>query len=117
MQYSILITTKNRLSQLQLTLKKIENFINRDDVECLIYDDGSNDNTFKTIKASYPEIKLLKNLKSKGLIKMKNFENNPHKINYIYILTPRGLAEKAKLTMNFMKRKMREYDELKKEME
>ena len=58
----------------------------------------------------------LKALKSKGLIKMKNFENNPHKINYIYILTPRGLAEKAKLTMNFMKRKMREYDELKKEV-
>ena len=58
----------------------------------------------------------LKALKSKGLIKMKNFENNPHKINYIYILTPRGLAEKAKLTMNFMKRKMQEYDELKKEI-
>ena len=58
----------------------------------------------------------LKALKNKGLIKMKNFENNPHKINYIYILTPRGLAEKAKLTMNFMKRKMREYDELKKEV-
>ena len=58
----------------------------------------------------------LKALKSKGLIKMKNFENNPHKINYIYILTPRGLAKKAKLTMNFMKRKMQEYDELKKEI-
>ena len=58
----------------------------------------------------------LKALKNKGLIKMKNFENNPHKINYIYILTPRGLAEKAKLTMNFMKRKMAEYDELKKEI-
>jgi len=58
----------------------------------------------------------LKALKNKGLIKMKNFEKNHHKINYIYILTPRGLAEKAKLTMNFMKRKMQEYDELKKEI-
>ena len=58
----------------------------------------------------------LKALKNKGLIKMRNFENNPHKINYIYILTPRGLVEKAKLTMSFMKRKMREYDELKKEV-
>ena len=82
MQYSILITTKNRLSQLQLTLKKIENFINRDDVECLIYDDGSNDNTFKTIKASYPEIKLLKNLKSKGLIYCRNILLSKTKAKY-----------------------------------
>ena len=58
----------------------------------------------------------LKALKNKGLIKMKNFEKNPNKINYIYVLTPRGIAEKTKLTVNFMKRKMKEYDELKKEL-
>ena len=58
----------------------------------------------------------LKALKTKGLIKMKNFEKNPNKINYIYVLTPRGIAEKTKLTLNFMKRKMKEYDELKKEI-
>mgnify|MGYP003716923413 CR=1 FL=1 len=58
----------------------------------------------------------LKALKTKGFIKMKNFEKNPIKINYIYVLTPRGIAEKAKLTLNFMKRKMQEYDELKKEI-
>ena len=58
----------------------------------------------------------LKALKNKGLIKMKNFENNPHKINYIYVLTPRGIAEKAKLTLNFMKRMMKEYDALKNEI-
>ena len=58
----------------------------------------------------------LKALKMKGLIKMKNFEKNPHKINYIYVLTPRGIAEKTALTLNFMKRKMKEYDELKKEI-
>ena len=58
----------------------------------------------------------LKDLKTKGLIKMKNFEKNPNKINYIYVLTPRGIAEKTKLTVNFMKRKMKEYDELKKEI-
>ena len=58
----------------------------------------------------------LKALKNKGLIKMKNFEKNPNKINYIYVLTPKGIAEKTKLTLNFMKRKMREYDELKKEI-
>ena len=59
----------------------------------------------------------LKALKDKGLIKMQNFEKNPNKINYIYVLTPKGLAEKTKLTLNFMKRKMKEYDELKRELE
>ena len=58
----------------------------------------------------------LKALKTKGLIKMKNFEKNPNKINYIYVLTPRGITEKSTLTINFMKRKMKEYDELKKEI-
>ena len=47
---------------------------------------------------------------------MRNFEKNPNKINYIYVLTPKGIAEKTKLTINFMKRKMKEYDELKKEL-
>jgi EPS-associated MarR family transcriptional regulator len=59
----------------------------------------------------------LKALQQKGLIKMKNFEKNPDKLNYIYVLTPKGISEKTKLTINFMKRKMKEYDELKKEME
>ena len=58
----------------------------------------------------------LKSLKKKGHIKLKNFQNNKNKINYAYILTPRGLAIKAKLTVNFMKRKMKEYDELVKEL-
>ena len=58
----------------------------------------------------------LRALKTKGLIKMKNFGKNPNKINYIYVLTPRGITEKTKLTLNFMKRKMKEYDELKKEI-
>ena len=58
----------------------------------------------------------LKELQIKGLIKIKNFKKNPNKINYFYVLTPAGLAEKTKLTINFMKRKMKEYDELKKEL-
>ena len=58
----------------------------------------------------------LKALKGKGLIKMKNFQKNPNKLNYVYVLTPKGVAEKTKLTINFMKRKMKEYDELKKEL-
>tara|TARA_B100000029_G_C16772676_1_gene666172 strand:- start:117 stop:431 length:315 start_codon:yes stop_codon:yes gene_type:complete len=58
----------------------------------------------------------LKALKGKGLIKIDNFKKNPNKLNYIYVLTPKGIAAKTKLTINFMKRKMVEYDELKKEL-
>jgi EPS-associated MarR family transcriptional regulator len=60
---------------------------------------------------------ILKELKKKGLIKIKNFKKNPDKINYIYALTPAGITEKTNLTINFMKRKMEEYDELKQEIE
>ena len=55
-------------------------------------------------------------LRKKGLIKLNNFKRNPNKLNYIYVLTPKGISEKTKLTLNFMKRKMQEYDELKKEI-
>ena len=58
----------------------------------------------------------LNELKLKGLLKIKNFKNNKNKLNYIYLITPRGISEKTRLTINFMKRKMREYDELKKEL-
>ena len=58
----------------------------------------------------------LKALNSKRLIKIKNFKNNSNKLNYLYILTPRGIAQKTKLTINFMKKKMQEYDELKEEL-
>ena len=58
----------------------------------------------------------LKALKDKGLIKINNFQNNPNKFGYVYILTPKGISEKTKLTLNFMKKKMHEYDELKKEL-
>ena len=58
----------------------------------------------------------LKVLQAKGFVKIKNFSNNPNKLNYFYILTPKGVAEKTKLTLDFMQNKMREYDELKREM-
>ena len=58
----------------------------------------------------------LKALKEKGLIKIKNFQKNPNKLGYAYILTPKGVSHRTKLTLNFMKRKMKEYDELKKEL-
>ena len=58
----------------------------------------------------------LKALQKKGLVKIENFRKNPRKINYIYVITPKGISQKTKLTLSFMKRKMTEYDELKKEL-
>ena len=58
----------------------------------------------------------LKGLQNKGLIKIKNFKMNPKKINYLYILTPKGISTKTRLTINFMKKKMQEYDQLKSEI-
>ncbi len=58
----------------------------------------------------------LKALKQKGLVKIQNFRNNPKKLNYVYVLTPKGISAKTRMTLNFMKRKMAEYDQLKKEL-
>ena len=53
----------------------------------------------------------IKALKDKGFIKIKNFKNNTNKVRYIYILTSKGISIKTKLTLDFMRRKMIEYDE------
>ncbi len=60
----------------------------------------------------------LKALKKKGYVKLKNFQKQEKKIRYLqYVITPKGISERTKLTINFMKRKMKEFDELKKELE
>jgi EPS-associated MarR family transcriptional regulator len=58
----------------------------------------------------------LKALKSKGFIKIKNFKKSKDKIRYLYVLTPKGIIEKTNITIRFMKLKMKEYDELKDEL-
>lgn len=58
----------------------------------------------------------MKALKDKGFLKIKNFKNNKNKLNYIYLLTPKGIYHKTQLTINFLKVRAREYDELKKEL-
>ncbi len=60
----------------------------------------------------------LKALQKKGLVKIQNFQKQTNKINYLrYIITPAGISVRTKLTINFMKRKIKEYNELKKELE
>lgn len=52
----------------------------------------------------------------KGLVKIHNFKQNQNKFGYAYLLTPSGVSEKALLTGRFLKRKVQEYEALKKEM-
>lgn len=72
-KFSILITTKNRLEDLQTTLQKISHLLERTDVECIIYDDASTDNTKAFLEKNYPNFKLYSNKVSKGLIHNRNY--------------------------------------------
>ena len=58
----------------------------------------------------------LNELKKKGFIKVNNFKKSQKKLSYLYSLTPSGFKMKKTLTINFMKQKMIEYDELKLEI-
>lgn len=71
-EYSIIITTNNRLKDLKITLEKITHLLMRSDVECIICDDGSTDDTYEYIKQFYPKIVVIKNTVSKGLIYSRN---------------------------------------------
>ena len=53
----------------------------------------------------------------KGLIKVRNFRDSNNKLGYAYLLTPRGIESKATITVQFLKRKMTEYEMLKTEIE
>ena len=59
----------------------------------------------------------LKAMLEQGWIKAKNFKNSHNKIAYSYLLTPKGIENKTKITIRFLKRKMQEYDALKFEIE
>ena len=59
----------------------------------------------------------LKALVKKGWLKLENFQNNPNKLGYLYLLTPMGIAAKTALTARFLKRKLAEYEALEAEIE
>lgn len=59
----------------------------------------------------------LRALRDKGLVKWGNFSQNPNKLQYMHILTPKGIAQKAQLTTHFLHRKEQEFEELKREIE
>jgi len=64
-------------------------------------------------KANY----CLKALIDKGHVKLQNFRDNPNKRQYAYLLTPKGIEERTRITLSFLSRKMAEYAELEREIE
>ena len=64
-------------------------------------------------KANY----VIRALIQKGFVKAENYRNSDNKLAYLYVLTPAGISAKAELTKNFLARKMREYEELRQEIE
>ena len=56
-------------------------------------------------------------LVEKGLVKMQNFSQSTNKLRYAYLLTPAGVAEKSKLTAEFLRRKVAEYEALRADIE
>jgi glycosyltransferase involved in cell wall biosynthesis len=84
--FSILITTKDRLNDLKETLNQLSSFIENKHVEFIICDDGSIDGTSHFIDTHYPEIQLIKNTKSKGLIYSRNRLLNLTKAKYAITL-------------------------------
>jgi len=55
-------------------------------------------------------------LVEKGWVKARNFRNSRNKLGYAYLLTPRGIEQKAVITVDFLRRKIAEYEALKKEI-
>jgi EPS-associated MarR family transcriptional regulator len=60
---------------------------------------------------------LIQSLIKKGALIASNFKTSENKLGYLYVITPKGIEERRKLTMLFLKRKAEEFDKLKKEME
>ncbi len=103
--------------------------------QCGVYGDLSEETTYKLLKlvkenphlsqreiAAQMDISLgktnycVKSLIKKGYLKARNFYDNNNKKAYMYILTPRGIDAKARLTYSYLKIKVREYEEIKKEI-
>lgn len=80
--FSILISTKNRLSDLSFTLQKINHLLKKDNVECVVFDDGSTDGTYEYVKDNLPHIKIHRNAVSKGYIFCRNTMLNETKATY-----------------------------------
>lgn len=81
-KFAILITTKNRKKDLVFTLEKIKHLLEREDLICKIFDDGSSDETFEYVLGNYPQIFIVRNRVSKGYLYCRNKMLNETKSEY-----------------------------------
>ncbi|WP_298119913.1 glycosyltransferase family 2 protein [Flavobacterium sp.] len=81
-KFSITISTKNRINDLIFTLKSLQDLLERDDIECVVFDDGSTDGTSEIIKSDFPKVILLRNEISKGYIYCRNYMLNQTKAEF-----------------------------------
>lgn len=80
--FAILITTKNRKTDLAFTLNKIKCLLKESKVACVVFDDGSTDGTFEYVKENFPEVQLQRNPVSKGYIFCRNKMLNETQADY-----------------------------------
>lgn len=79
---AILISTKNRKSDLAITLHKIEKLRNRNDVVCVVFDDGSTDGTYELVQQDFPDVIIKRNKVSKGYLYCRNRMLNETNTDY-----------------------------------
>jgi glycosyltransferase involved in cell wall biosynthesis len=79
---SIHIATKNRKNDLDFTLGKVNRLLENDSVECVVIDDGSSDGTYGFVVENYPNVKIERNVVSKGLLYCRNKMLNETKAEY-----------------------------------
>jgi glycosyltransferase involved in cell wall biosynthesis len=84
-KFSFLISTKNRCEDLLLTLNKIKHLLNQN-VTCVIFDDGSTDDTFEKVRVNFSNVTLLRNEKSKGYIYCRNKMLNETEADFVISL-------------------------------
>ncbi|MGK4569293.1 glycosyltransferase family 2 protein [Flavobacterium sp. 3HN19-14] len=80
--FAILISTKNRINDLAITLAGIDKLFPNLNLECVIYDDGSTDGTFEYVASNFPQFRLLRNETSKGYIFCRNKMLNETKADF-----------------------------------
>ncbi|NMH29486.1 glycosyltransferase family 2 protein [Flavobacterium silvaticum] len=81
-RFAILISTKNRCRDLEITLKSLSAFLDKENISCTVYDDGSADGTSHMIKTQYPEVTVLRNEISKGYLFCRNQMLNASNADY-----------------------------------
>lgn len=80
--FSILITTKNRKTDLAFSLNKISYLLEDNSVSCVVIDDGSTDGTYEYVKEKFPNVQLVRNDVSRGYIFCRNKMLNETKADY-----------------------------------